>query len=118
MTANEAMLWRYATKRMIKKPVPESTVNKILEAIHLSPSGLGLQPYEVFVISNPEMKSKILPIAFNQKQIVQSSHLLVFAAWDKYTDERIDKVFDYLSQQRNPAADMEGQKNSCQEIFL
>ncbi len=118
MTANEAMHWRYATKRMINKAVPESTVNNIIEAIHLSPSSLGLQPYEVFVISNPEMKNKILPIAFNQKQVVESSYLLVFAAWTKYTEERIDKVFDHLAQERNlPAADIEGQKNAAKKYF-
>ncbi len=117
MTTNEALLWRYATKRMINKTVPQSTVNKIINAIHLSPSGLGLQPYEVFVISNQEMKSEILPIAFNQKQVAESSHLLVFAAWDKYTDERIDKVFDYLSRQRNLTSDAEGQKNSAKKYF-
>lgn len=117
MTTNEALLWRYATKRMIHKTVPQSTVNKIIEAIHLSPSGLGLQPYEVFVISNQEMKRKILPIAFNQKQVVESSHLLVFAAWDKYTNERIDKVFNHLSQQRNLPEDVEGQKNSAKKYF-
>lgn len=118
MTANEAMHWRYATKKMINKAVPESTVNKIIEVIHLSPSSLGLQPYEVFVISNPEIKNKILPIAFNQKQVVESSYLLVFAAWDKYTEERINKAFDHLSEQRNlPAADIEGQKNSARKYF-
>lgn len=119
MTTDEAMNWRYATKRMINKTVPESTVNKIIEAIHLSPSSLGLQPYEVFVITNPEMKNKILPIAFNQKQVVEASHLLVFAAWDKYTEERIDKVFDHLARERNlPAAEVEGQKNAAKKYFF
>ncbi len=119
MTTNEAMNWRYATKRMITRTVPESTINNIIEAIHLSPSSLGLQPYEVFVISNPEIKNKILPIAFNQNQVVEASHLLVFAAWDKYTEERIDKVFDYLAQERNlPAGDVEGQKNAAKKYFF
>ncbi len=116
--ANEALQWRYATKRMINKAVPESTVNKIIEAIHLSPSSLGLQPYEILVINNAEMKQKNLPIAFNQKQIVESSHLLVFAAWDKYTDERIDNVFNHLAQQRNqPLAEVEGQKSAAKKFF-
>lgn len=79
MTSNEAMNWRYATKRMTGKPIPDNTINRIIEAIHLSPSAMGLQPYEVFVISNNEIKSKIQPIAFNQKQVAECSHLLVFA---------------------------------------
>ncbi len=118
MTANEALQWRYATKRMTSKAVPENTVNKIIEAIHFSPSSLGLQPYEVLLITNAEMKKKILPIAFNQKQIVESSHLLVFVAWDKYTDKRIDNVFDHLAKERNQsAADVEGQKSAAKKFF-
>ena len=118
MTAIEAMRWRYASKRMVNKTIPESIVNEILEGIHLSPSSLGLQPYEIFVVSNPEIKNKILPIAYNQNQIVQSSHLLVFAAWDKYTDQRIDKAFDHLAHERNfPAADIEAQKNAAKKYF-
>ena len=107
MTANEALQWQYVTKRIINKAVPESTVNKIVEAIHFSPSSLGLQPYEILIITNAEMKHKILPLAFNQKQIAESSHLLVFASWDRYTDERINNVFDHLAKERNqPAADV------------
>lgn len=118
MTANEAMHWRYATKRMVNKTIPESTVTKIIDTIHLSPSGLGLQPYEVFVTSNQETKSKILSVAFNQKQVIESSHLIVFAAWDKYTDERIEKTFAHLSRQRNlPTSDTDKQINSAKKYF-
>lgn len=110
------MRWRYATKRMNNKIVPEEIINQIIEAIHLSPSSLGLQPYEVFVISNPEIKARVQPIAFNQKQIVESSHLLVFAAWDKYTDERIEKTLGHILTEKglaaeNIAAQIIGSKN-------
>lgn len=108
----EALNWRYATKKMTGQKVPELTVEKIIQAAHLAPSGIGLQPYEIIVISNPELKNQILPIAMNQPQAVESSHLLVFAAWDDYTSERIDVVFKYLNQQREqPAASTERQKN-------
>jgi nitroreductase len=53
-----------------------------------------LQPFEIFVITNPEIKAKIRPIAWNQSVITDCSHLLVFAAWDTYTAERINKMFD------------------------
>lgn len=118
MTANEAMNWRYATRRMTGKVIPGNIINKITEAIHLSPSSMGLQPYEVFVISNNEIKNNIQSIAFNQKQVAECSHLLVFAVWDKYTESRIDNVFDYLSQQRNlPLSETAGQKNSAKKYF-
>ncbi|MGI4865130.1 MAG: nitroreductase family protein [Janthinobacterium lividum] len=96
----EALNWRYATKKMTGQRVPTPVVNQILEAAHLAPSGIGLQPYEILVITNPAMKAQLLPIAFNQAPVVQSSHLLVFAAWDQYSPARIHYVFDYLSAQR------------------
>jgi nitroreductase len=118
MIANKALHWRYATKRMTEQVVPDSIIDKIIEAIHLSPSGMGLQPYEVFLISNKEIKSKIQSIAYNQKQAIECSHLLVFAAWNKYTHNRIDNVFDYLAQERNiPLSETEGQRNSAKNYF-
>src|ERR1017187_1236481 len=89
-----ALEWRYASKKMNGKRVPEDKVEKIMEAIRIAPSSIGLQPYSVIVIADPELKNQILPVANNQLQIVASSHLLVFAAWDKITTERVE---DYIS---------------------
>ena len=93
--------WRYATKKMdpVKK-VPQEKLGRILEAIRLSPTSSGLQPYEVIVITNEKLKEKILPIARGQSQITDCSHLLVFAAWDNYTAERINMMFDLTNQVR------------------
>lgn len=100
----DALNWRYATKRMNGQIVPEETMNQILEAARLAPSGIGLQPYEILVITDPELKKQILPIAANQMPVVESSHLLIFAPWDDYTPERINRVFDYLNEQRGTTA--------------
>ncbi|SDI82276.1 nitroreductase family protein [Mucilaginibacter sp. P25] len=97
---NSALNWRYAAKRMTGAVVPQDVMGRILEAARLAPSGIGLQPYEILMITNAELKKQILPIAANQMQVVESSHLLVFAPWDDYTPERINGVFDYLNQQR------------------
>lgn len=114
----EALKWRYATKRMTGRKVPETIIDKIIMAAHLAPSGIGLQPYEIFIITNPELKARILPIAMNQPQVVESSHLLVFAVWDNYTTERINKVFEHLDHQRNQAATVsEKQKNVTINYF-
>jgi nitroreductase/dihydropteridine reductase len=114
----EALRWRYATKKMTGQTVPKEIINKIIEAAHLAPSGIGLQPYEIIVVTNPEWKAKILPIAMNQSQVVQSSHLLVFAAWDNYSVERINKVFDYLNMQRNQLPSVsDGQRNFAITYF-
>jgi nitroreductase/dihydropteridine reductase len=87
--------WRYATKKMdSSKTVPREAVERILEAARLAPSSSGLQPYEILVISDAGLRAQIQPIAKNQSQIVDCSHLLVFAAWDTYTDRRINQTFD------------------------
>lgn len=96
----DALHWRYATKSMNGKVVPQEKLDAILEAAHLAPSSSGLQPFEIIVISNQELKQKIGPIAFDQPQISDCSHLLVFAAWDNYTVERINEVFDRTLKER------------------
>lgn len=96
----EKLKWRYATKAMNGKKVPQEKIDNIIEAISLAPTSSGLQPFEVFVISNQEVKEKIKPVAFNQSVITECSHLLVFAAWDTYTAERINKQFDLTNEVR------------------
>src|SRR5690606_3566809 len=76
-------------------------VDIILESIRLSASSMGLQPYQVLVISNRELLEKIKPIANNQSQITDASHLLVFAAWDKVTPERVDSFIKNIAEVRN-----------------
>jgi nitroreductase len=93
--------WRYATKKMNPaKAVPQDKVERILEAVRLAPTSSGLQPYEVIVITNTELREKIKPIAWGQGQISDCSHLLVFAAWDDYTPERINMMFDLTNEVR------------------
>jgi nitroreductase len=92
--------WRYAAKAMNGEKIAQEKVDNIIEAISLAPTSSGLQPFEVIVITNQEIKEKIKPIAWNQSVITDCSHLLVFAAWDTYTEERINKMFDLTNEQR------------------
>lgn len=97
----DTLNWRYATKKMdASKSVPEDKVNRILEAIRLSASSSGLQPYQVIVVKNKALREQIVPHAWNQQQIVDGSHLLVFAAWDNYTEQRINTMFDLVNEER------------------
>lgn len=97
----EKLNWRYATKKMDpSKPVAEDKVERILEAARLAPTSSGLQPFEIIVVTNPEFRAKIQEIAWNQAQITEGSHLLVFAAWDNYTADRINNMFDLVNEQR------------------
>lgn len=100
MALIEDLKWRYATKKMNGQKVPSDKLAYILEATRLSASSSGLQPYEIFVISNADLKAKIHPVAYGQPQILDSSHILVFAAWDTYTEERVNAVFSHMNAQR------------------
>ncbi len=100
MSLIEALNWRYATKKMNGKAVPQDKVDLILEAARLAPTSSGLQPYKVIVITNPDLKQTLLAHSFNQSQIMDSSHLLVFAAWDTYTEDRINDVFAHTHNER------------------
>lgn len=114
-----ALNWRYATKKMSGEKVAEEKVNQIVDAAHLAPTSSGLQPFEIIVVSNEELKQKIQPIAYNQTQIVDGSHLLIFASWDKYTDERIDSIFDHMNTERGlPLDNTNDYKNGLKSMLF
>ncbi len=93
--------WRYAAKKMNPaKQVPEEKVERIIEAIRLTATSSGLQPFELLLVTNPAIREEIKKIAWNQGQVTDSSHLLVFAAWDDYTAERINMMFDLTNEIR------------------
>ena len=105
MSLLESLNWRYATKRMTGEKVPQEKVDAILEAARLAPTSSGIQPFTILSISDPELLKKIQPIANNQPQITEASHLLVFAAWDDITSEQVDHVFTQIVRERSLPAD-------------
>lgn len=97
----DTLNWRYATKKMDPaRAVPQDKLDRIVEAARLAPTSSGLQPFELIVVTNPEVRARIREIAWNQAQVTEGSHLLVFAAWDDYTAERINHMFDYTNEVR------------------
>ncbi len=107
----EQLNWRYATKRMTGEKLPNETVERILEAIRLSASSLGLQPYTIYVVEDKAWREKI-KTAFNQPQITESSQLLVFAAWNHYTPAEVDAYIQNIFVTRGvPAAELQGFKD-------
>ena len=109
----QQLKWRYATKKMDPaKAVPQDKVERILEAVLLAPTSSGLQPYEVIVVTNREVREKIKVIANGQGQVTDCSHLLIFAAWDDYTPERINMMFDLTNEERGfTSKDWESYRN-------
>tara|TARA_R110002073_G_scaffold72537_1_gene177260 strand:- start:245665 stop:246297 length:633 start_codon:yes stop_codon:yes gene_type:complete len=92
--------WRYAAKAMNGKKVAQKKIDNIIEAARLAPTSSGLQPFEIIVVTNQAIKEQIKPVAWNQSVVVDCSHLLVFAAWDTYTEDRINKMFDLTNEIR------------------
>lgn len=100
-TLIDKLKWRYATKKMNPAlHVAQDKVDRILEAVRLTASSSGLQPYEVLVVNDPKLRERIREHAWNQAQVTEASHLLVFAAWDNYTAERINQMFDLVNAER------------------
>lgn len=88
----DALKWRYATKRFDanKKLKPEQ-LELFLEALTLSPSSYGLQPWKFIVVTNKEVRAKLRAAAWDQLQITDASHLVVFAAKNNLSDDAVDE---------------------------
>ena len=116
----ENLHWRYATKQFnSEKKVTEKDLEVLLEAIRLSASSYGLQPYEVIVVSDPAVKAKLKPAAFGQPQITDSSYLLVFAYNTNVDEDYLDAFIKNNSETRNqPIEDFEGLKDMIKNTVL
>ncbi|WP_333816397.1 NAD(P)H-dependent oxidoreductase [Tabrizicola sp.] len=112
--------WRYATKKMDpSRKVPQEKVDRILKAVQLAPTSSGLQPFEVIVVTNPEVRAKIRDAAYGQAQLTDGSHLLVFAAWDNYTDARVEGVVQQIAAERGGMTDsVRGYYDGLKAMFL
>ena len=94
--------WRYATKKFdASKKISNQDLETLKEAIQLSTSSYGLQPYKVFIIENPEIREQLKPFSWNQAQIVDASHLFVFANIIDMQNEHIDKYVQNVMHTRN-----------------
>jgi len=102
MSLIEDLNWRHAVKAYDpEKKVSQEDLNKILEAARLAPTSSGLQPFRIIVVEKQELKNKMVKGALNPEVMRDSSHVLVFAAWDSYSNEKIDKVYDYTTDERD-----------------
>jgi nitroreductase/dihydropteridine reductase len=98
----EDLKWRYAVKKFNNKRVTDDKFETIVEAIRLSASSTGMQTYRLFVIENPEIRKELgAGIGSFNSQIVEASHLLLFAAFDSVTQETIDNYIQFVATERN-----------------
>jgi len=120
MALLEDLNWRHAVKAYdATKKVSKEGIDKIVEAARLAPTSSGLQPFQVLVVENQELKEKLVKGALNPECMRDCSHVLIFAGWDRYTAERIDKVYDYTTVERGlPQGRFKSYTDMLKKIYL
>lgn len=97
----DALKWRYATKVFdASKKIPTDTWSALEDSLVLTPSSFGLQPWKFLVVQDEETKAKLLPVSWNQGQVTQCSHLLVFAVPTKVDEADIDRFLQATADAR------------------
>jgi nitroreductase len=97
----DALRWRYATKAFdSKRKIPADTWSALEDSLVLSPSSFGLQPYRFLVINDPATRERLLPHAWGQRQVVDASHFIVFAARTSVTEAEIDTFIAHIARTR------------------
>ncbi len=93
--------WRYATKKFdTSRKIPEQEWAALEEALILTPSSYGLQPWKFVVITDPAVKAQLPAISWNQKQVQDASHTVVFARRLDLTEDYIDRYLSRIVQVR------------------
>ncbi|MDA9555831.1 NAD(P)H-dependent oxidoreductase, partial [Pelobium sp.] len=93
--------WRYATKKFdADRRLDEEQLNLLMEAVRLSPSSLGLQPYQVLIVSNQQIKEQLKAAAYGQSQLADASHIFVFARPQKYTLDAVNEYAENIAKTR------------------
>ena len=97
----EALRWRYATKTFdASRKLPPEIWSALEDSLVLSASSFGLQPYRFLVVQDPAIRQQLLPHAWNQRQIVEASHLVVFAARTSVSEAEIDDFLQLTARTR------------------
>lgn len=94
--------WRYAVKKFdAERTIPEADWSAIEQAINLTPTSYGLQPFRTIVITTPEIKAQLRAASWNQSQIVDCSHFVVFARRVRITHAIIDRYLSLMAEVRD-----------------
>ena len=101
MSIIEQLKWRYATKRFDEsKKLSAKELETILEAANLAPSSMGLQPFKLFLVENPLVRQQLREAAYNQPQVTEASHIVIFAVNAELTAVEADHYLDLVSKTR------------------
>lgn len=97
----KALNWRYATKQFdATKKISDKDVETLVETLRLSPSSFGLQPWKFIVVTNPEIRKKLRAAAYDQSQVTDASHLVVFTVEKNIDDAFVDTFVKAIAKTR------------------
>ena len=96
--------WRYATKAFDTRKLPEATWAALEESLRLTPSSYGLQPWKFIVVNDPALRAKLRPVSWNQSQVTDASHLVVFARRTEVTETDVNEFFNQMVSERQADA--------------
>lgn len=102
MNITELLNWRYATKEFDpSKKISAEDLETISESLRLTASSFGLQPWKFLIISNEEIKKSLLEHSWNQHQVVDCSHHIVFCYPRQFGDSNVDAYLADTAKTRN-----------------
>lgn len=109
----DALRWRYATKSFdATKKIPASQFERLEDALQLSPSSFGLQPYKFVIVTNQKLKDELLAACWNQTQVVNCSHFVILARDLEINEKSVETYVDLISETRNvPAESLKAYKD-------
>ena len=98
----ESLNWRYATKKFdSEKKINQKEFEDIIEALRLSPSSYGLQPWKFIIVNNKDMRDKIRVAAYDQPQITDASQIIIFANKKNIDDKLVDDYMQFVSKEKD-----------------
>lgn len=118
MNLIEDLEWRHACKGINGRKVPQNIIERILKAVSLAPSSLGMQAYKILVIENEQLREQIFDKACPQQPIKGCSHLLIFTSYTQITEEYLDNYFLLIKKKRNPGDEWCTNYRKRVEFFL
>lgn len=108
-TLLHALHWRYATKKFDPaKKIPDADWHALEQALVLSPSSVGLQPWKFIVVTDPAMKARLRPAAHDQSQVTDCSHFVVLAVRKNLSEEHVDRHIGRMAEVRGVTAESLG----------
>jgi nitroreductase len=97
---NAALAWRYATKKFDTRRLPEATWSSLYHGLVLAPSSFGLQPWRFLVVEDPAVRARLREHSWNQGQVTDASHLVVFLRRIATTDADINRMIGLIGSTR------------------